>query len=560
MTLLEDNRPRWELKAAKKRQECREKIPKEWLIPDILWETLPLPLEENKVNLIELDVIRRSNILTERELDITQKYTVASLLAKLSTGEFTAFEVATAYCKRAAVAGQLTNCLTETLFTSAIARAKELDSMRESGQLKGPLHGLPISVKDCLHVAGTQATIGFTVYLDQPPSDENSCLVDMLIDLGAILYVKTNVPQTLMTADSENIIFGRTLNPWNTMLTGGGSSGGEGALIALRGSPLGIGTDVAGSIRIPALCCGLYGFKPSASRIPDSKQQGYGTGGLRTIYGSVGPLANDIDALEVLARAVISANPGPAIYDPGVLDIPWREIGPMKPRLRLGFLIEDPAFPLHAPVRETLQEAASRLKDAGHEIIPLPAEECHIAYALEVVWKFFSFDDSANKVVAEGGEPPIASKAVIARLAKELGSGFVPGFEGMALIDRLSILNIKRGEITKNWHTLWRKYDMDAVICPPAPSTAVEHDTYGLTPYTSFLNLLDYPACVIPFRRARRFPDAKRQKGQFVPDYNGRILEGAPCSIEVFTSRLRDEECLAISKVVDRCLHSDKAA
>jgi amidase len=70
--------------------------------------------------------------------------------------------------------------------------------MRESGQLKGPLHGLPISVKDCLHVAGTQATIGFTAYLDQLPSDENSCLIDMLLDLGAVRYVKTNVPQTMM--------------------------------------------------------------------------------------------------------------------------------------------------------------------------------------------------------------------------------------------------------------------------------------------------------------------------------------------------------------------------
>jgi amidase len=97
----------WQIKASKKRRECNDRIPKEWLIPQTLWETLPLPLEENKVNLMELDVIRRTNVLTEREVDITEKYTVASLLAKLSTGEFIALEVATAYCKRAAVAGQL---------------------------------------------------------------------------------------------------------------------------------------------------------------------------------------------------------------------------------------------------------------------------------------------------------------------------------------------------------------------------------------------------------------------------------------------------------------------
>ncbi|KAL2812291.1 fatty-acid amide hydrolase [Aspergillus granulosus] len=513
MTPTQETQPLWQRGASKKRQECKAKISNAWLVPETLWDSLPHPLESNKVNLIELDVIRRSNVLTEGELD------------KLSTGEFTAVEVTSAVCKRAAVAGQL------------------------SGNLKGPLHGLPISVKDCLHVAGTQET-------------ENSCLVDMLLDLGAVMYIKTNVPQTMMTADSENIIFGRTLSPWNTMLTAGGSSGGEEALIALRGSPLGIGTDVAGSIRIPALCCGTYGFKPSASRIPDSKQQRYGSGGIWTIYGSVGPLANDMEALEILTRAVLGANPRPALYDPDVLDIPWRNIGPLNPRLRLGFLLEDPAFPLHPPVRATRQAAASCLKEAGHEIIPLSAEECHIAYALEVVWKLFSFDDSdaASEVVAQGGEPPIASRAVVATLAERLGSRYVPGFKDMTPIERLSTLNMERVKINAAWHALWKKHDLDAVICPPAPNTAVEHDKHGLTAYTSFMNLLDYPACVIPFQKAGKYSDVKMQEGQFVPDYHSAALEGAPCSVQVFTSRLRDEECLAIAKVVDRCLHSDQTS
>ncbi|KAL2834806.1 fatty-acid amide hydrolase [Aspergillus pseudoustus] len=553
-----DTTPVWQVKAWKKREDCRNKIPKQWLIPETMWENLPLPLAENKVDLIDLDIIRRCNTLTARELDITENHNVALLLEKLATGQFTAVEVTTAFCKRASVAGQLTNCLTETPFDTALTRAQELDLLRESGKLKGPLHGLPISVKDCLQIAGTQATIGFTAYLDQLPSKHNSCLVEMLLDLGAVLYVKTNIPQTLMTADSENVIFGRTLNPYNTMLTAGGSSGGEGALLALRGSPLGIGTDVAGSIRIPALCCGLYGFKPSASRIPDGKQQGYGSGGLRTVYGSVGPLAGDIDALEILTRAVLSARP--ALYDPGALDIPWREVATeIKPKLRFGFFLEDQAFPLHPPVRDALQDAVSCLRDEGHEIVPLSAEECHMAKALEVIWKFFSFDNSASEVVAQGGEPPIASRAVIASLKKGLGSKFVPDFEEMAPLDRLSTLNIKRGEIIADWHRLWRKYNLDAVICPPAQNTAVEHDQYGLTPYTSFLNLLDYPACVIPFKRAKEYPDFAKEERQCMPYYNGKLLKGAPCSVQVFTSRLRDEECLAIARVVDQCLHKGRA-
>lgn len=91
-----------------------------------------------------------------------------------------------------------TSCLTEILFEQAQERARELDSLRAKGQLVGPLHGLPISIKDSFQVKGTEATLGFVAYLDHGPSHENSCLVDVLLDLGAVLYCKTNIPQTLM--------------------------------------------------------------------------------------------------------------------------------------------------------------------------------------------------------------------------------------------------------------------------------------------------------------------------------------------------------------------------
>lgn len=162
-----------------------------------------------------------------------------------------------------------TSCLTEILFEQAQERARQLDALRAKGEVIGPLHGLPISLKDSFQVRGTDATLGFIAYLDNGPSQENSYLVDTLLNLGAVLYCKTNIPQTLMvcytelvplrpldfltlmllifkTADSHNNVFGRALNPWNTSLTAGGSTGGEGALIAFRGSPLGVGTDVAG--------------------------------------------------------------------------------------------------------------------------------------------------------------------------------------------------------------------------------------------------------------------------------------------------------------------------
>jgi hypothetical protein len=136
-------------------------------------------------------------------------------------------------------------------------------------------------------------------------------------------------------------------------------------------------------------------------------------------------------------------------------------------------------------------------------------------------------------------EPPITFRGVVARLAEELGSRFVSGFEDMSPMDRLSILSIKRSELIKDWHTLWRKHDLDAVVCPPAPNTAVEYDMYGLTPYTRFLNLLDVSLLPVGtelwlislingcnsiqlvsshFIEQGDTPNVKRQYGQFVPD------------------------------------------
>lgn len=111
--------------------------------------------------------------------------------------------------------------------------------MEKTGKQFGPLHGLPISIKDSFYYPGYDACIGMTAFCFQPVT-ETSPLVKMLLNAGAVLYVKTNVPQTLMSLDSVNHVFGRTLNPRNRKLTAGGSTGGEGPLIALRGSLLGV--------------------------------------------------------------------------------------------------------------------------------------------------------------------------------------------------------------------------------------------------------------------------------------------------------------------------------
>ncbi|KAJ9143676.1 Fatty-acid amide hydrolase [Pleurostoma richardsiae] len=529
----------WQSRAAEKRLRCEEAIPKAWKLPADVLEQLQKPLESSKNNLIALDIPRRSGILTEKELQITETFDVSTLLKKLAAGDLSALEVTVAFSKRAAIAQQVTCCLTETFFEEAQERARRLDERRERGEPLGPLHGLPISLKDPFQVIGTQATIGLVAYLDRI-STTNAALVDILLELGAVLYVKTNVPQTMMTADSHNYVFGRTLNPWNTMLGAGGSSGGEGALVAFRGSPLGVGTDIAGSIRIPALCCGTYGFKPTASRIPYGGQQG---------------CANP-EACGIFVKAVIDAQP--ALYDSTALDIPWRsvEIAP-KTKLRFGVLAEDSVFPLHPPVKKALAEAVQRLREQGHEIVQLLPEEGQVAEATKVSWRLFGLDNTASRVVASGGEPPIPSRLAIDSQVESLGWMADPAYNALDGLGKLAASNLARAAIIDSWRKVWGQHKIDAVIAPSAQNTAVEHDAYGLPPYTNFVNLLDYPSCVIPYMKASDVPSSELfevKPGQVAPPYNPEVLNDAPCSVQVFTSRMRDEECLAVAKIVVDCL------
>ncbi|KIY03223.1 uncharacterized protein Z520_01690 [Fonsecaea multimorphosa CBS 102226] len=546
----------WQTKVAQKRQQCREAIPEEWQLSPDNFKMLAFPLEKNPNRLIDMDIVKKSGILSEREISITEDYTVAELLAKLASGEFSSVEVTTAFSKRAAIAQQLTSCLTEVFFDVALQRAKYVDQCRSEGKVLGPLHGLPISIKDSFQVVGTEASIGFVSFLGKK-SKENSPIVDMLLNLGAVLYVKTNIPQTLMTADSDNNIFGRVLNPHNTSLGAGGSSGGEGALVAFRGSPLGIGTDVAGSIRIPSLCCGTYGFKPTSSRIPYGGQATPGLPGWKPIVACAGPLANDFEALEVLTKGIIDAVP--AVFDSTAIDVPWRSLEQDgKDKLRIGVLAEDPLYPLHPPVKRALAEAARRLADRGHQVIQLSPEQGHVADATEVAFELFCLEtETPRGHILASGEPPVPSVAAGHRPANFGSYTYVGDIAKLDRLQKYAALTVKRQELSEDWRKIWSEMKLDAVISPPAQNTAVPHDTYGWPPYTCLLNLLDYPACILPFSKASQQQDSEPlriQPGQAGPHYDPGTQHGAPCSIQVFTSRMRDEECIQAARIVEKCL------
>ncbi|CZR55961.1 uncharacterized protein PAC_05849 [Phialocephala subalpina] len=193
------------------------------------------------------------------------------------------------------------------LFSSALQRAKELDeSLARNGRVVGPLHGLPISVKDSFDVIGVDSSIGIASLWFKPATD-NSPLIDLLLSLGCIIIAKTNVPQTLSSLDSINNGFGRAMNPINRLYTAGGSSGGEGVIVAMRGSMVGWGADTGGSIRVPAMCNGIFGIKSSNGRVPTGGGPLISTNGISRC--AVSAVSSKVDAV----ICVIGPHPVPEI-------------------------------------------------------------------------------------------------------------------------------------------------------------------------------------------------------------------------------------------------------
>lgn len=201
--------------------------------------------------------------VTQEEEDITSISDVLVLAQKLASREVTSEAVVRAYVKRATSAHQRTNCLTEICFNEALERARKLDEhIKVHGKPVGPFHGVPVTLKDQFNVKGFDSTIGYVARAGHPAT-ENAVIVQTLEKLGAIILAKTNLPQSIMWCETDNPLWGLTTNPRNPAVTPGGSSGGEGALLALHGSIIGFGTDIGGSVRIPSHINGLYGLKPS---------------------------------------------------------------------------------------------------------------------------------------------------------------------------------------------------------------------------------------------------------------------------------------------------------
>lgn len=298
-----------------------------------------------------------------------------------------------------------------------------------------------------------------------------------------------------------NNIFGRTLNPHNINLTAGGSSGGEGALMALRGSIMGVGTDLAGSIRVPALCNGVYAFSPTSNRIPWSGQFSGRKRGWPCPTPVAGPLAHSVEDLILFTSTILNAEPHR--YDATAPGIPWQQYG-AKTKLTIGVLPADEHFPLHPPVRRVMNAATEALKQAGHNIVHLSsAGDRDVAFASRLAWQFFVYGPRNNHI-SPSGEPFIPS---IIKRSNPMFTGPWPVDQDLEPFEKMHRLYHLHLEYLEAWRREWVRNGLDVILAPASQSTAVPHESYGWPPYTVLWNLLDVGAFAGPFPRARLMCD-----------------------------------------------------
>lgn len=331
------------------------------------------------------------------------------------------------------------------------------------------------------------------------PSTANAPLVDLLLSLGAVVVAKTNIPQTMGALDSCNFLFGRTLNPLNRQLTAGGSSGGEGVLVAMRGSMVGFGTDIGGSIRVPAMCNGIYGFKPSVGRVPYGGQvNGQRPGiGRMSIQAVAGPLARSVEDLGAVMEEIV---PRAELFGEDCIPGRWTRESALLPEIKprkftVGVLKSDGLVTPLPPITRILNEAAESLRrTSGVEVVDIPVPPA-LKKCQAVAGRLMGVDGGGHMldILESGSEPLIPWLQGRTKRGKPLS------------VEQLAHLQDQRSAIEKELLGMWalngdRTKRVDAIITPVAPHPVPEIDRYNAVGYTSSFVLLDYPAGTIPVR------------------------------------------------------------
>ncbi|THH27944.1 hypothetical protein EUX98_g6243 [Antrodiella citrinella] len=539
----------WQTLCVQRKQKQWDSIPREWIID------VPADSRASVIN-----APLRAGLLTDLEVKITETVDLDVLLGKLSNGIWSSVEVTTAFYKRAIIAHQLTNCLTEIFVERALARAKQVDDhLKATGSVLGPLHGLPISLKDQFCMKGLETIMGYASWIGQV-SQIDSVLVEILYDLGAVPFVRTNVPQTLVWGETYNHVFGRTTNPYNRYMTPGGSSGGEGALIALKGSPLGVGTDISGSLRIPSAFCGLYTLRPSYERLPYTNALN-SQEGQESILSVLGPMANSLSAVKQFTKAVLDAKPWDR--DPLVVRKPWSEreyaLEYHNGGVAMCFAImwDNGVVKPHPPLVRALKVVKAALeaaghKDGGHDY----RTEC-ARIGEPLIETMLPNEDAHDYPLSQ----PLAKMLV--------GEAqHVSAYELWQLHKQKRIL---RKSYLDHWQATVSRTGtarpVDAIIAPAVACTACPHGTNSDCFYTGLVNLLDYSASVFPMLFADKSLDERQPPHEFRNHedeviynlYEPELFHGLPVGLQLVGRSQEEEAVIGMTEVVDKAVKEYKS-
>lgn len=501
--------------------------------------------------------------LSERERAIVHLDATA-ITAAIREREYTAVEVLIAFCKVTVAAQDTTNCITEIFFEEGLARARELDEhLQRTGEVVGPLHGLPVSIKDHILVKGQDTSTGYITWANETVAEKDAVVVDILRKAGAVLYVKTANPQTLLCLETNNNVFGRTVNPFNRNLSPGGSSGGEGALISSHGSPMGVGTDIGGSIRVPAAWSGLYGFKPSVARMPHAGLLG-SHDGMDNIVGVVGPLATSARDLELFCRTMLQYEAW--LLEHAVLEIPWRaevvEGKTLPKRLSFAILWDDGVVKPHPPLVREMQRAKKALLAAGHEVIDWQPLEHKEAWDLIVKLYLLDGGQEYRDTLKMSGEPAVPGTEWILSHAAGRPAYTVPETWKLNL-ERESF----RARALAHWNSTVSRTStgrpVDGIICPTAATLAIPHDQTRWWGYSSHWNLLDLPGVVFPsggrlnpgeFQPVERVEPRNALEKEVWSLWNPETFKEAPINLQLIGRRHNEEKVLAMLNIVEKAM------
>ena len=447
-------------------------------------------------------------------------------LKMLHAGEISVLELAEAHIAQIERLNPQLNVFADFDADRVRAQARAMDAKNECG----PLHGLPVTVKSSIATAGYKCEIGSLLHKGERPR-KDAVVVERLRAAGALILGTTNCPEFLMAYETDNLLHGRTSNPWDLERTPGGSSGGESAAIAAGMSAAGVGSDSGGSVRVPAHFTGICSLKPTPGRIPGAGHLPPCVGPF-SVLGAIGPMARAIDDVTLLFRALSGQDP----HDPVSPPIPQRS--PSVQDLRsntIGFFEDDGLVPVTPETRAAVHAAAAALRDAGFHVEPF---QPHTLEQLRKLWNKFFVQCGAMIY-----EPAIRGKrnqlspifTGLLQIAESL-----PPLTAAALLDAWVELDLLRAKTLEEMST------HPVLLCSVASIPAFLHRERAWTVegqsisyldamrHTQWFNTLAAPAAVVPVGRAMQ--------------ENGLEL---PIGVQIVARPFCDEIALGIAAVID---------